>query len=74
MVDDELHHLKSADTNRLYFLMAVLAYLVKRIDRNSRFESEVRTTMSKLPAVEGYTSESVTGFAEGWRDKSLWAV
>lgn len=74
MVDDELHHLTSADTNRFYFLVAVLAYLVNRIDLNSRFESDVKTTMTKFPRIDGYSSEGTMGFVDDWREQALWAT
>lgn len=43
MVGSELVHLQTADTDRIYFLAAVLAYLLRRVDPRSRFPSDFRT-------------------------------
>ena len=74
MVEPELQHLLSADTDRIYFLVAVLAHLLRRVDPNSRFPSDFRTLMGKFPVVLGMTPENSMGFVEGWRDEEIWRV
>ena len=74
MVGQELHHLVSADTNKVYFLTAVLAYLLRHVDPDSRFASDLRTTMGKFPSVLGWTPESTMGFVEGWLNQALWSI
>ena len=74
MVGGDLHHLVSADTNKVYFLTAVLAYLLRHVDPDSRFASDLRTTMSKFPSVLGWTPEDSMGFVDGWASERLWNV
>lgn len=74
LVEAELHHLATADANKVYFLAAVLAYLLRRVDKSSRFVSDFRTAMNKFPSVLGMTPENTMGFASGWRDQPLWAI
>lgn len=74
MVDPELHHLITADRNKVYFLAAVLAYLLRRVDSGSRFASDFRTVMNKFPSVLGMTPETTMGFVPGWRDEALWSL
>lgn len=74
MVGRELHHLVSADTNKIYFLVAVLAYLLRPVDPDSRFASDLRTTMGEFPSVLGWTPENSMGFVDGWATEALWSV
>ena len=74
MVEEELHHLVSADTNKVYFLTAVLAYLLRHVDPDSRFASDLRTTMGKFPSVLGWTPGHTMGFVDGWSTEALWSI
>ena len=74
MVGPELHHLIGADQNKVYFLAAVLTYLLRQVDVDSRFASEFRTVMKKFPNVLGMTPENTMGFVPGWKDQDLWRV
>lgn len=74
MVNEELHHLAGADRNKVYFLAAVVAYLLHRVDRESRFASDFRTVMKKFPEVLGMTPENTMGFIAGWQAEALWSV
>ena len=60
--------------NKVYFLTAVLAYLLRHVDPDSRFASDLRTTMGKFPSVLGWTPENTRGFVEaGWTER-LWSI
>lgn len=74
MVDSELHHLQSADPNKIYFLVAITGYLVRRVNPNSRFASELTTLMKKFPGGSGFTPETEMGFTPGWNREALWRV
>ena len=74
MVERELYHLANADTNKLYFLAAVLEYLVRHVDKRTRFPSEFRTTMKKFPAPLGMTPQNTMGFMVDWGEQALWKV
>lgn len=74
MVDDGLHHLVGADTNKVYFLAAVTAYLLRRVNQESRFGSDFKTAMKKFPVVQGMTPENTMGFTPNWRDEALWGL
>lgn len=71
IVPADLHHLCGADTDRLYFLATTMAFLLRRIDAQTRWPSDFRTTMSKFPQIVGATTDSI-GVVEGWRDESVW--
>lgn len=76
MVDEDLHHLTSAnaDPHKLYFLVAILAYLLRRTDPKNRFANDLRTTLKKFPCVLGMTPETSMGFVQSWGEQRLWAV
>lgn len=72
MVEDDLHHLAGADSSRLYFLVAITAYLLRRIDPDSRLVSDVISTMNKLPPTELMSPIASMAFPTQWRDLALW--
>lgn len=74
MVGPALHHLVDADRNKVYFLAAVLGYLLHHIDPDSRFTNDFRTTMNKFPSVLGMTPQNTMGFSEDWQDQDLWRL
>lgn len=74
VVEDELFHLQSADTHKIYFLASVLGYLVRRVDTRTRFPSDFRTTMKKFPSPLGMTPQNSMGFVEDWEKQALWRV
>lgn len=71
IVGEEIHHLQSVDRNRVYFLAAVLAYLLRQIDPSTRWPSDFKTTMSKFPNIVGVNASSM-GVQDGWRQQPLW--
>jgi abortive infection bacteriophage resistance protein len=72
IVGDELKHLQSADRDRIYFLAAVLAYLLRRVDPSTRFPSDFRTLMTKFPDSPTLKPEDTMGLVDGWRGERLW--
>lgn len=74
MVDSELHHLRGADPNKIYFLIAIAGYLHRRVNSNSRFASELTTLMKKFPTGSGFTPEAEMGFTPDWHRETLWKV
>ncbi|MDR3069949.1 MAG: Abi family protein [Propionibacteriaceae bacterium] len=74
LVDDELAHLIGTDRNKLYFLAAVLAYLNRKIDPQTRWPDEFRTAIRKFPFIQGMSPENMMGFPEGWASEPLWCA
>ena len=72
IVQDELHHLTDADQHKVYFLTAVIAYLLKQINSSTPWHSDLKTTMRKFPECQGLTPQNSMGFVEDWRDLELW--
>lgn len=60
---------------KVYVLLAELAYLVRQIDRTSRWpESGLRTVVRKFPSDGVLTPEVDMGFPDGWSDLDLWTL
>ncbi|WP_157720030.1 Abi family protein [Microlunatus sagamiharensis] len=74
MVEDDIHHLSQVDTDKLYVLVALLAYLLKAVEPKSTWISDFTTTMNKFPASHGMTPENMMGFPTDWRRLSIWQV
>lgn len=74
MVESELHHLRGSNNTKIYFLMAVSAYLIRQIDPHSSFPADVRTTMKKFPSGLPWTPETSMGFTPQWAKEPLWNV
>lgn len=72
IVEADLHHLAGADQHRVYFLAAVLGYMLRRVHVQTRWPSDFRTTMSKFPDGLSVSPVNSMGFVEGWRDLDLW--
>lgn len=72
LVPDTLHHLRSADNERLYFLAALTAFLLRELDPDTQWPSQFTTIMGKFPTIDGVAPEPTMGFPAGWRDLSLW--
>jgi len=69
---DRISHLRSADNNKLYFLCALAAHLLRNIDRDSQWPSSFVTAMRKFPAVNGMTPQTTMGFPADWESLDLW--
>ncbi len=72
IVESDLQHLVGADQHRVYFLAAVLGYLLRRVHPQTRWPSDFRTTMSKFPEGLSVTPVNSMGFVESWRTLDLW--
>jgi abortive infection bacteriophage resistance protein len=72
----ELHHLNELSNDRrqkIYLLIALIAYLERRINPTSTWAwSALPTQAKKLGNVGGMTLENTMGFPEGWHDLALW--
>ncbi|WP_218139339.1 hypothetical protein, partial [Propionibacterium cyclohexanicum] len=62
LMGSDLHHLEWVDAHKVYFLAAILAYLLRRVDRDSRFPSKFRTTTNKYSPVLGMMQENTMRF------------
>lgn len=66
------HAAQSGKRDKVYVLLAELAYLVQHIDRGSRWpESGLRTVAKKFPADTILSPEADMGFPAGWEDLDL---
>ncbi len=74
MVKPSLHHAQTTDQDKLYLLVALLAYLLEGVAPKSRWAADFKTTMSKFPEGHGMTPENMMGFPTGWRQLDLWAT
>lgn len=74
IVGSELHHLANADPHKVYFLAAVIGYLLRQIHSGTRWHSDLRTTMSKFPSCQGLTPQDSMGFVDDWTTLALWQV
>lgn len=75
IVQDEIRHLASIDDanrGKLYFMTALLAYLVIKIDPDSNWPRTLRTLIKKFPATAGITPQTAMGFPEDWELEPLW--
>lgn len=74
IVGPELEHLRaSLPSNKIYAPLAIMAYLITRIDPSSNWPRALKTKVSqKFPTIEAITPESAMGFPEGWKDLDLW--
>lgn len=75
VVQDDVKHLASIDDvgrGKLYFMAALLAYFVIRIDPDSHWPRTFRSLLKKFPAVQGITPENAMGFPAGWADQPIW--
>lgn len=75
MVQDDVRHLASiedANRGKLYFMAALLAYLVIKIDPDSNWPRTFRTLIKKFPAASNITPENSMGFPADWELEPLW--
>lgn len=73
-VGEELRHVATSEPrDKVYVLLAVVSYLVLRIDPSQRWpESALRTHVRKFPLDIGLSPERDMGFPPGWADLPLW--
>lgn len=70
--DPRIHHLGSADADRIYFLAAICALFAIRLNPASNWPRAFRTKARKFPEPHGMTLENTMGFASGWESQPLW--
>lgn len=72
-VDDTLHHLHDVkETDKIYISLAVIAYLTRQIDPNTRWPIHLRELMKKFPQVPYLSAENDMGFPADWSQYALW--
>lgn len=70
----ELSHLRGRDTNsydRVYSTLAILAFLLARVDPNSRWRVQIAQFIKKSSETLGIAMSSM-GFPAGWEEEGLW--
>lgn len=73
LTHERLHHLRSADPDRLYFLAALCAHFVAQLNADSNWPRTFKTRAKKFPAPLGMTLENTMGFVVGWADEPVWS-
>lgn len=63
--------LTHADNNRLYSYLAILRFLLKIIDKESKWHLRLKERIKKFP-VNKFISLKEMGFSETWWEYSLW--
>lgn len=58
--------------DKVYVHLAVMAYLVVRIDPTSNWPRSLATVVNKFPDIPYLTPEQNMGFPNGWKDLELW--
>lgn len=58
--------------DKIYVHLAVMAFLVRRIDPTANWPLTLRTRMKKFPQTPGITPVTDMGFPQGWEDLPLW--
>lgn len=72
MVQPDLHHLREADSDKIYFLAALTAYLLRRADPATSWPAEFRGVMATFPTIDQVSLKHAAGFPDGWQDLPLW--
>jgi abortive infection bacteriophage resistance protein len=75
MVANDLQHLNNIDAAeklKIYYVAAIIAYLIRQIDPQSTWSLRFRTQVRKLGNVGGMTIENTMGFPEHWETLALW--
>lgn len=58
--------------DKVYVLLAILAYLVRHLDPKANWPLTLRTHVRKFPDVPAISPEVDMGFPTGWADLPLW--
>lgn len=67
-----IQHLSQANNERIYFLAALIAYLLIQADPNTAWPAQFRTAVRKFVPVSGMTAENTMGFPDNWESFELW--
>ena len=72
-VDEPLRHVASSkQRDKVYVLLAILAYLVRNIDGKSNWPLALRTQLRKFPDVPAISPQADMGFPDDWERLPLW--
>ncbi|MFS0217212.1 Abi family protein, partial [Corynebacterium striatum] len=73
-VDQPLHHLaaEKRNLNTVYDYLAIVTYLLSKVDRDLMWHRRVKETMKKSPKVPHLSLEEEMGFPSNWQQLSLW--
>ena len=72
LVPDSLHHLRACDPDRLYFLAALCAHFVTKVDPTSNWPRQFATVIKKFPETHGMGASTIMGFPAGWTELAIW--
>lgn len=73
-VDERLKHAATCgERDKVYLVLAILAYLVRQADSGSNWPLTLRTLGKKFPDLPGITIERDMGFPPGWAELPLWS-
>lgn len=67
-----IKHLATTDNRRVYYLAALTAYMLLKIDPATRWPSQFRTVMHKYKVVSDMTPQNTMGFPDEWSSLQLW--
>lgn len=73
LTHERLHHLRTADPDRLYFLAALCAHFAVQLNPDTNWPRTFKTRARKFPAPLGMTLENTLGFVPGWGDEPIWS-
>lgn len=74
-VGNYLEHLStSAPGSKLYPYVAILAYLIRKVDPDTRWVNHFRETMRKFPKGNGLSPQNDMGFPANWESEELWRI
>lgn len=75
-VEPELRHASQSEPrDKIYVLLAIVAYLVTRVDPTQRWPSSaLRPLLAAFPTETGLSPESDMGFPRGWENLPLWRM
>lgn len=73
LTHERLHHLRTADPDRLYFLAALCAHFVVQLNPDTNWPRTFKTRAKKFPAPLGMTLENTLGFVPDWLNEPIWS-
>jgi abortive infection bacteriophage resistance protein len=67
-----LHHLRTCDPDRIYFLAALTAHFAVQLNPNTNWPRQFKTQARKFPAPMGMALENQMGFPTDWDANEIW--
>ena len=68
----EIHHLREARSNKIYPVLALLAYSLRTFEPSSAWNLKVREVFDSFPDLRNVTSRRVMGLPDDWHSLGLW--